>query len=800
MTSFGQQLLACETIEKASALEKNHGRAEQFAEFDALVSELAVRSLRGERIVAMTEDERRGGAVQIQNLTEQQAQFIKESYDIARQRERGSWSLPEREYIDVGWLNLTHNFADFSHFLLSAAGGEICRVKLETSPEAVFLWSAFSPLMEKLAYPIKLRSTLAGIYDFEELKNIWTELDEFYAILGISDVEELSVFRFRGGWSKLSNRAAQLAAKKNLLAKLSIKINASTGTFYRLYAQRSLIEQYYKKAKADGIVKRKQVITKAFQPLLTGFFGGDWLALVEYLGERPHPDEQIVTALPKSQIYAGGATRAKDIAEQQGVSEAEVEKIAAALWQKPSGASPIEERTACLKKYWRAFDDLHARQKPGMKSLWGLVEEGGRIDFEPVRDDVFHPGLYLELLPTELIQEIERLWGTTMFNKYSERIVSEPFPHAMMADVFGPALFFWQNCALTAWFLCEGPYSRTDMEGLAHHQRRYLAELEDLGTPIAPEMFAELIEAEKRLGPEERIETEKSRKDLDFGITITMSVSTGGRRAGFEKLSDIITRHRRIWNEKYFEQYLKTRWESEITTAANSFFLKMSEKGGKSPTVKQFVSTAALPTRHWFGGDISLLYTAIGEKIPFRPEKKLLMPADKIAFVKNIAERLPSRDFNYFGQQAGEYIQKQYVQELAKKALNFIQLYEAIGEMPTFKDFHTKFKQNSAVLHDDESTAWEIYVAAINKALKSSAAQPPQQTKNSVLNERKVGIAVLSQTKETDIVNLPEKLPAIIKPERLNNVPPINSYEAENRSEETIVRRSWLDRLLGRNK
>lgn len=800
MTSFGQQFLACETIEKAYTLEKNHGRAEKFAVLDALMSELAVRGLRGERIVTMTEDERRGGAVQIQNLTAPQAQFIKESYDYARQRERGSWSLPEKEHIDVGWLNLTHNFADFSHFPLSAAGGEICRVKLGTSPEAVFLWSAFSPLLEKLAHPIKLRSTLAGIYEFEELKNIWTELNEFYAALGIPDFEEMRVFRFRGGWSKLPNRAAQLAAKKNLLAKLSTKINASTGTLFRLYAQRRLIEQYYKKAKADGVVKRKQVITKAFQPLLTGFFGGDWLALVEYLGERPHPDEQIVTALPKPQIYAGGATRAKDIAEQQDVSEAEVEKIAAALWQKSSGASPIEERTACLKKYWQAFDDLHARQKPGMKSLWGLVEEGGRIDFEPVRDDIFHPRLYLNLLPAELILEIERLWGTTMLNKYPERIVTEPFPHAAMAEVFGPALFFWQNCALTAWFLCEGPYSRTDMEGLAHHQRRYLAELEDAGTPVAPEMFAELIAAERRLGLEERIETEKSRQELDYGITITMSVSGGGRRAGFENLRDIITRHRRIWTEKYFERCLKTRWESEITAAANSFFLKMSEKGGKPPTVKQFVTVAALPTKHWFGGDISLLYTAIGEKIPFRPEKNLLMPKDKPAFVKRIAETLPSKDFNYFGREADEYIQKQYVQELATKALNFIQLYEAAGEKPTLKDFNTKFKQNSAVLHEDESAAWEIYAAAINKALKASAAQPPQQTENSVLNESKVGIAVLSQKNETSSLNAPEKAPTINKPERLSNVPPTNSREAEKRPEENIVRRSWLDRLLGRNK
>lgn len=796
MTSFGQQFLACHNPMQVLELERGKGHSANFAELDNLISELAVRGLRGETIVSMSVDEMHNGAVEIHHLTVLQQQFIKDNYDFAHQRERGNWTLPEKEYIDVGWLNLTKNFDDLSHFPVSVADSEICRVKLETSPEAVFLWAVFSPFYEKITYPIKLRSKLAGVYNIEELKNIWNDLDVFYAALGITNVDAMNVFRFRGGWSKLASRAEQLEAKKKLLQELSSKIDASTGTFYRLYALRSLIEQYYKKAKSDGIVKRKQVITKAFQPLLTGFFGGDWLSLVEYLGERPHPDEQIVKALPKPQILAGGANRIKEISEQEGISVSEIEKIAAAIWQKPSGASPVEERVACLKKYWGIFDNLHTLQKPGMKSLWGLVVEGKRIDFDPVRDDIFHPGLYLELLSAELISEIENLWGTTLLNKFPERIVSEPFPHAVMADVFGPALFFWQNCALTAWFLCEGPYSRTDMEGLEHHQRRYLSELREMKTPIETAMFAELIEAEKLLGPEERIENEKSRQTLDLGITISMSVSSGSRRAGFEKLHDIISRYRRSWTEKYLEQYLKNRWESEITPAANAFFLKMSEKSGKAPTVKQFVSTAATPTKNWFGGDISLLYTAIGEKIPFRPEKHLLMPKNKIAFVKRIAELLPSQDFNYFGQQAGEYIQKQYVQELAQKALNFIQIYEATGEFPTLKDFSTKFKQNSAVLHNDELQAWEIYVSAIKRALQFSTDKMATPSPSAKL-EPKI---------ETTISQPPQNFNPVEsqKPKTATNpMSPIITTENSGKITDTIqekktIRRSWFDRIFGR--
>jgi hypothetical protein len=799
MTSFGKQFLSCVVPSQALELEKTHSRNEKFAMLDNLISELAVRSLRGECIVSMSDDEIRGGSIRIHNLSSVQSEFIRENFDFARQRERGNWTLPEKTNIDVGWLNLTHYFGDFSYFPLNAAASEACRVELQKSPEAVFLWSVFSPFMEKLLYPIELRSSLVGAHDLEKLKSIWEDLDDFYSGIGISGVEEMNVFRFRGGWSKLSNRSDQLEAKKKLLAGLSSKITPLTGAFYRLYALRSLIEQYYKKAKSDGIVKRKQVITKAFQPYLSGYFGGDWLALVQYLGERPHPDEQIVTALPKPQIYAGGAEKAKEIAQQQGISADEMEKVAAALWQKPSGASPIEERTACLKKYWEVFDELHARQKPGMKSLWGLIDEAGRIDFEAPRDDIFHPGLYLELFPNDLILDIERLWGTTMLNKYPESIVSEPFPHFVMANVLGPALSFWQNCALTAWFLCEGPYSRTDMEGLEHHQRYNLAKLEDLSAPVDKALFSELIEAEKKLGPEESIEKEKQIDTLDFGITISMSVSGGSRRAGFEKLRDIITRHRRAWTQKYFELYLKRLWESEISQAANAFFLKMSEKSGKPPTVKQFVSTASSPTKNWFGGDISLLYTAIGERIPFTPQKRIMMPKDKLSFVKNVAKFLPSKDFDYFGQQAGEENQKRYVEELAMKALSFIQLYEAIGEMPTLKDFSTKFKYHSPVLHEDENQAWEIYTAAIKKALQLSVSREQKSVAPKIAQQEVKTAAVEQKPKiEAATSRLSSKPPVISPPNESRDSPLKASHKTENKTDEAPVRRSWWDWLLGR--
>jgi hypothetical protein len=69
-----------------------------------------------------------------------------------------------------------------------------------------------------------------------------------------------------------------------------------------------------------------------------------------YLGERPHPDEQIVTALPETRLFVGGSARAQVVAQQMGLPVAEVAQVAEAFWQHAGGHSPIEERTAALNR------------------------------------------------------------------------------------------------------------------------------------------------------------------------------------------------------------------------------------------------------------------------------------------------------------------------------------------------------------------------------------------------------------------------------------------------------------------
>jgi hypothetical protein len=210
---------------------------------------------------------------------------------------------------------------------------------------------------------------------------------------------------------------------------------------------------------------------------------------LQYLGEQPHPDELLATAIPQTRFFVGGAKSPAAVAQETGVSLQEVERVCATYWDVPAAktrqlVSPVEERVAALSEFWSAFDEVHSRQASGMTSLWGLVEESRLIRLGWEGPDWYNARLYRRLLPEVLSNSVEKLWGTIMLPQSPDRIVSEISPHALMAETFGPALAFWHGCALTAWFICEGPHSRTDIQGMPAYYRRQLAALEQLGTPI----------------------------------------------------------------------------------------------------------------------------------------------------------------------------------------------------------------------------------------------------------------------------------------------------------------------------
>jgi len=161
------------------------------------------------------------------------------------------------------------------------------------------------------------------------------------------------------------------------------------------------------------------------------------------------------------------------------------------------------------------------------------------------------------------------------------------------------------------------------MADLERDHSDQLDELDNLGTPVDRKMFSELITAEESLGPEESIYRDRETQQIEVepGITTETQEFVGIRREGFERLRDVITKYRRAWARKHLDACVRTRAESDVRKAARTYHRKTAERGGKPPTLKQFAGTAVGPTNRWFGGDISALYRAFGEKSPVSPKR-----------------------------------------------------------------------------------------------------------------------------------------------------------------------------------
>jgi hypothetical protein len=719
--SFGARAASAFDSSELLALEESAHKTQLFGDVDDLLGSVLERGLQRAEVIFSGQDTE----LSVSGLSSDRARALDEHYAVASQHRKGAWYLPEQVTIKTGLHNLAHYFTAHPRFATSIAFETRVRIALVDSPAAVFGWSVTTPLFERLAVPFDLRGRSAGQKSAEDQLAAWVDFDQLVTALGLDLADELAIMRYGGGWGSL-RADAQLAAKRRLLDALAAQATPALAARYRVHRLGPLIARYYEKAKS-GVAKRRQVVTRALEKDLSAFFGGDWLAFVSYLDEQPHPDEHIDTALPEVKLMVGGTESAASVAESLGLPPDEVERALSAYWGSAEGKlSPVENRVSILRDYWGEFDAAHARQAPGMRPLWGLVEEdhsGAGVGWQG--PEWYTPGVFRTLLSPALCARIEQAWDATMLPRWPEHIVTNLAPHAAMADAFGPALTFWQGVGLTSWFLSEGPYSRTDMAGLRDYFSAQLAALESLGCPVESATFDELIAAERCLGPPEPITQQHSTSEPVRGVVIEMSTQMGSRRAGFAMLRDIVTRHRRAWAERCLDQYLRARWDSEIREAARLYFQAVAERQ-KPPTAKQFARYAVDATNHWFGGDLSGFFGAIGEKSPFEPQRVRLMPVDPKAFTRLMFERLGGQPTNRKRlvanrEEAEENQAAMTVHDklawLANQSLRLIQIEEAIGHTPAVTVFGRQgFEYRCDVLDEDPEEAWARYTALVEAA------------------------------------------------------------------------------------
>jgi hypothetical protein len=625
----------------------------------------------------------------------------------------GAWFLPDVKRLDVGWLNFP--FFHRHHPRLASAAVAKTTAKIDRlDEESLFLWSTAGPLFGLLFAPFRLRGPDAGKADVSG----WQDVAVFYAAASVSP-EPLEPFLPGRGWSRLD--AGERSTLKAVLMKAIEGLDAlAVARAYRLFCLRTLAERHYRVSK-NGRALRRKVLAKDYEPTLVAFFSGNWIGWLDYIGEAPHPDEEIARTLPSTKLFvapeAGSSSRIDAVARSTGTSPAQVAEVLAALYGQSQTRSPVDERVDVLRRFWGVFDEVHARHTVGDGTLWGLIgdrtfpfERGGLAERDASVAD--------RLLPADLLAAIDRLWQTCVLPQWPNRLVFEVFPRAAMAETFGAALAFWHQAALTAWFVSEGPYSRTTLSGLEKHRRKLLDQLIELGTPISTALFTELGDAERLQGSPQRIWNSES-----LGDGISMATSAGSRLGGYDRFNAIITKYRRQWQAEHLDGYLRKLWETELTAAQQEVHRHAADRGA-APSAKQFAAMVAPAADHWFAGDCSLLASVIAVKSPVTPSRARRIDGSGQEFAERLYRRLVTRS-----QRRPDKHFEAGAAYFAKQGVALVQSWEASDEIPRYEKAGAKVM---GYLREDVFGAvspedgWNEYLEILE--VTSQRERPPTET------------------------------------------------------------------------
>jgi hypothetical protein len=744
-------LLRPTLLDDLLALERAQERSERFAVVDRLVGALLTKSLAAQRYLEITDlggSKSRASALRYRGLSDEQRRLLDDTWSLTTQQRQGAWFLPDA-------VTLRVERAEYPAVLAARANGDLLegerptiRAQLEATSDALFHWAALEPLLEALYLPLLLRGPKVGAYHGQTARLIWREATAAVTALAGDLGPALGRLGPDSAWSRLrvdEQRAAKLRYVHALQGRVATPSatqpldgaidSALLAARYRAGRLAALVRRYYRVAADGGQALSRRVLTRAHERTLAAYFGGSWLAFLDYLGEGPDPNEAIVTALPEAAPRLVTAARAALVAAELGLPPEAVAGVAATYWG--AATSPLEARVDALNRYWGAIDYYHAELRTGMANLWGLVEDEPLLStilrplgwaaeaavrqrpYSP-QPEIHHPALYRRLLPQPLLAEIEELWGGALLPEIPWRIVSEADPHLRLAEAFGPALRFWHGAGLTAWFLMNGPYSRTDMAGLEHYHRRELAALVALGTPVDRSVFMELIAAESQVRghsvPPPHTSTGQPIVLLGglLKLQTTVSVPSAAPGHGFELLRDILTCHRRTWAQAHLATYLRARFETPLH-ATSRRFERLVARDGKPPPAQTLARLAAPLVAQWFGGDLAALYAALGEKAP--------IPANR-ASVRRTSRQLP-RDLALFGRALFETLLQilraapddtavvrapAAALALTELSVSYLQRWEALDRPPLLGEIGAaRFDAHASLLAPTQEEAWARY-------------------------------------------------------------------------------------------
>ena len=680
MTTFGRSIIEMPTFSDILAFEEREGKDRLFAHIDPLVNACLMRVLRGERMCGMERAVGSSVRLTLDSLSTAECAGLAAGYAVSAQESRGAWYVPKQADLWPGVVNLPYHYRCHPRFAYNAVCEEHGSFKFEASASTVFVWAVLQPFCETLFYPFELRGRLAGRMEIEGQRAAWETVDRFIGILGL-DLDEVLVPLRLGNWADL-DMEARARAKLSVLEALAAQVHPMLAASYRAYTIWIMAAEYYAKCKVGKGVLRKRLVRGRYERTLSAFFGGDWRVFLDYLGEAAHPDEKIELALPEPHVFAAQSMQRVEVAASLGIPVDEIDLIASVyLGQEAVIKSPIEQRIDMLRRYWQLCTDLQSRRQPGDAGMGVLIGETvAWYNTEALYSvDAYVPP-EVALIPSELRDEIERLWGTAMLQERPEWIVSELLPLQLLAQTFGPGIEFWERFANAAWWQY-GPPLR------AEHGKHQLSALERMSTPIDARFFTQMAEA-----------------------------SSQRERAA------VVVEHRRRWAEHYLSVYLEQRWRRALEGASQEYHREMADRG-KLPTLKMLARAFEAPTNRWCGGDVGMLYSLIGERAPIVQQRRQIMPRERFSLVRETYKALlavrPQVELPQIATTSGRTLDEQRRNQLALLAINsprYLQLEEAHGRLPTLKECRNLLYKGEHVWGVGAEEALQLFVGAISSA------------------------------------------------------------------------------------
>lgn len=777
----GRRLLQSKSLREALALDVGHGLDELDAQ-DHLLAKLLERCLAGDR-VAHLEPLDKPRTLHFPDIPMQDRTLLMARYGLAQQQSRGAWYHPERALLSVGLLNLPFHHRNQERFPMNAVMDERVSLTLD-SEEAIAVWAGLESLLERLFKPLLFFGPEAAKLPADKRAQVWQDV--------LRDLIELripssSLDEFAGdAWWKQS--ASEMHERK--LAYLEQIETLSAVEFIRavrLMQTQGLLKRFYAKRRTHSAT-RENVLTKQLERALSGAFAGDWNEFLTYSQEPPEAGDHVQTVLPEPVLVPGVSAGADAIriAQDLGLPLEQVQEASAALFPEAAGSNPIADRVDAAREVWHEFLQIHARQVPGNPSLWGLIDQFERVEVvaavTPERAERFgRVAQYKTHFSAGLQDRVERLWATRVHERYPERLVTDLSPWYWMGRALGPALTFWEGVLLTAWYVTEGPYSRTDLPNMEAYYDKQVLVLEQLSAPVDRALFAELRKADRKLGKPEPVERHRQEHMIEPGTTFTSSIIIGERREGFTILRDIIINHARAWSEAYFETYLTRQWRDPLRSLSEDVSKRLASKG-KAHSPKQFAKLTAPLANMWFGGDLTAVSVAILHPSPVAQQTARIVPKDVLAhadalyvqWLEVAARHNLKTNFEDFADKRPTL----QAEELTRLSLDYLQLTELLGNGPTHEQFAQQRKTYERdviqrLLQDvtqEPTAAWNLFVAI------STPSSVPHHVDSRVPEDA----VMLSEARE-ELPPLP---------------PPVDDIQAE-KSKGLF---SWFNRIFGKDR